>query len=215
MRGARFWLPLPAAALDPTSFQFGSEAHRAGVLSLAIHGSVSLRAPGMSTHWGPLSFPIRDVPFPVASHSLLAPKQPTGTPAQGGPGRGGFFFSLPWPVWGMAENGQKSAVPQELRLGTETGGGLWSKHCLGPMEGHLGKPRGGRGLWGGLEKEGSGPERSVGARGIEGAEGGRDPGGRTLREERPGPARPDGGRPAPRSLHRGVGERCPLEWQVG
>lgn len=157
----------------------------------------------MSTCWGPLSFPTRDVRFPVASHSLLAPKQPTGTPAQGGVGRGGFFFSLPWPVWGMAENGQKSPVPQELRLGTETGGSLGSKQCLGPTEGGLGKPRGGRGLWGGLEKEGSGPERRREDRRegeSQGAEGGRDPVGRTLWEERPGPARPGCGQPAPRSL---------------
>lgn len=122
----------------------------------------------MSTRRELLSFTTREVLFPVASHSLLAPKQPTGTPAQDGVGRGGFFFSQPWPVWGMAENGQESPVPQELRLGTETGGGLGSKQCLGPTEGSLGKPRGGRGLWGGLEKEGSGPERSMGAGGLDG-----------------------------------------------
>lgn len=114
----------------------------------------------MSTRRGPLSFTTREVLFPVASHSLLAPKQPTGTPAQDGVGRGGFFFSWPWPVWGMAENGQESPVPQELRLGTETGGGLGSKHAWGPR----------RGVWANPGEEGASGEglgrRDLGQRGA-------------------------------------------------
>lgn len=47
--------------------------------------------------------------------------------------------------WGMAGSIQKSPIPQELRLGTET------RHGLETMEGSLGKVREGRGLWGGLE----------------------------------------------------------------